>query len=122
MAAQGHTREASVQYQELLLRNPDWLPALGRLAWVLATNKDASVRDATKAVWLAERLCAVAGNQQAGALDVLAAAYAEAGRFNDAVGAAQKAIELATAAGQQDLARRIQERLKLYQSGLPCHE
>jgi protein O-mannosyl-transferase len=122
LVAQGRTREASVQYQELLRRRPDWLPALGRSAWLLATDKDASVRNGQEAVRLAERLCAIAGNQQAGALDVLAAAYAETGRFNDAVGAARKAGELATAAGQQELTRRIQERLKLYQSGLPCHE
>ena len=58
---------------------------------------------------------------------MLAAAYAEAGRFNDAVAIAQKAIEIETATGQQepdkqDLGQRIQERLKLYQSSLPYHE
>ena len=64
----------------------------------------------------------VTGSQQAGALDMLAAAYAEAGRFNEADGAARKAVELATAAGQPDVARQIQERLKLYQAGRPYHE
>jgi hypothetical protein len=55
-------------------------------------------------------------------LDALAAAYAEDGRFDDAIRVAQKAIELENAAGQQELAQRIQERLKLYRAGQPFHE
>jgi len=60
--------------------------------------------------------------QQADALDVLAAAYAEAGRFSEAIRIAQRAVELAGAAGRQELARQLQERLTLYQAGRPFHE
>jgi tetratricopeptide (TPR) repeat protein len=122
LALQGQTQEALAQYRELLRRSPDWPPALARLAWLLATHKDPGVRNGVEAVRLAERLCAIAGDQQAEALDVLAAAYAESGRFADAVGAARKALALATATGQQDLARQVQERLKPYQAGQPYHE
>ena len=53
---------------------------------------------------------------------VLAAAYAEAGRFPDAVATAQKAIELATAAGDQRFAAMNQRLLKLYRAGRAYHE
>ena len=53
---------------------------------------------------------------------MLAAAYAEAGRFGEALRAAQKAIELEGATGQTKLAQQIQGRLTLYQTGHPFHE
>ena len=71
---------------------------------------------------MAERLCAVTGYDRSDALDVLAAAYAEAGRFGEALRAAQKAIELEGATGQTKLAQQIQGRLTLYQTGHPFHE
>jgi Flp pilus assembly protein TadD len=55
-------------------------------------------------------------------LDALAAAYAAAGRFADAVTTAQKAIELARAAGQPQAANEIAPRLELYHSKRPYLE
>jgi two-component SAPR family response regulator len=52
----------------------------------------------------------------------LAAAYAEAGRFNDAITTAQKAIELARATGDGQFAGINEQLLKLYQSGRAYHE
>jgi protein O-mannosyl-transferase len=118
----GRVAEAITRYREVLRLRPDWPPALNRLAWILATDPDATLRNGPEAVRFAQRLCEVTGYHQAGALDVLAAAYAEAGRFNDAVATAQKAVGLARAAGQPELVRQIQERLKLYQAGQPFHE
>ncbi|MGD0651499.1 MAG: tetratricopeptide repeat protein [Verrucomicrobiia bacterium] len=119
LASQGRVAEAMAEYRETLRLKPDWPPALGKLAWILATDGNASFRNAGEAVQLAERLCAFTGYQQAEAMDVLAAACAEAGRFNDAVRVAEKAVELSNAAGQQELARQIQERLQLYLAGRP---
>jgi hypothetical protein len=51
----------------------------------------------------------------------LAAAYAEAGRFPEAVDAARQAIELAAAKGQQSLAERVRGRLQQYESRQPYH-
>jgi tetratricopeptide (TPR) repeat protein len=118
----GKVSEAIAQYRELLRSKPDFPTALYKLAWILATDGNANLRNAGEAVQLAERLCAITGYQQAAALDALAAAYAEDGRFDDAIRVAQKAIELENAAGQQELAQRIQERLKLYRAGQPFHE
>jgi Flp pilus assembly protein TadD len=122
LVRRGRISEAVAEYREALRLRPDWPPALANLAWILATDKDANLRNAGEAVQLAERLGAVMGNRQAGVLDILAAAYAEAGRFSDAVQAAQKAFDLAVAAGHQEKAQQIQGRLKLYQAGQPYHE
>ena len=122
LARQGRISETIAQYREALRLRPNWPPVLSKLAWILATNQNADFRNAGEAVRLAEGLCTVTKYQQADALDVLAAAYAEAGRFSDAIRIAQKAVELAGAAGQQELAQQVQERLKLYQAGQPFHE
>ena len=122
MASQGRIPEAVAEYRKTLYLRPDWPPALSKLAWILATDGNETLRNASEAVPLAERLCAVTGSERADALDVLAAAYAEAGRFSDAIRVAQRAVELASAAGQTELVQQVQERLKLYQAGRPFHE
>jgi hypothetical protein len=52
----------------------------------------------------------------------LAAAYAEAGRFDEAVLAAQRAIALASQSGNQQLLEKNQELLDLYLKHQPYHE
>jgi hypothetical protein len=52
----------------------------------------------------------------------LAAAYAEAGRFDDAISTAQKACALASASGERDLLERNQKLLALYRAHQPYHE
>ena len=118
----GKVVEAVAQYREALRLRPDLPPALSKMAWILATDGNANFRNGAEAIQLAERLCVVTGSHRTKALDVLAAAYAEDGRFSDAISVAQKAVESASAAGQQEMAKQIQERLKLYQAGRPFHE
>jgi tetratricopeptide (TPR) repeat protein len=91
--------------------------ALNNLAWAMATTSDVSVQDANKAINLAERACELTGHKDPGSLDTLAAAYAAAGRFEDAVKTAQKAIDAAKAQGQNALASEIEKRLELYRAG-----
>ena len=55
-------------------------------------------------------------------LDTLAAAYAEAGRFPEAVRASRKAVDLASSRGQPELAKQMESRMRLYQAGQPYHE
>ena len=52
----------------------------------------------------------------------MAAAYAEAGRYDDAMAAAQKACALATAAGEPDLLEQNRKLLALYRAHQPYHE
>jgi hypothetical protein len=55
-------------------------------------------------------------------IGTLAAAYAEAGRFPEAVTAAEKAAQLATDAGSKKPAEENRQRLELYRAGKPYHE
>ena len=77
---------------------------------------------AEEAVRLASRACELSGRQNPVMLGTLAAAYAEAGRFDDAVATAQEACNIALAKGQGDLAKKNQALLELYQSRRPYHE
>ena len=73
-------------------------------------------------VELARQANELTGGKNPVVLHTLAAAFAEAGRFSDAIRTAQAAIELAQAAGQQDLAARLKDELKRYEAGLPLHQ
>jgi hypothetical protein len=80
------------------------------------------LRDGNKAVALATGACALTHDQAPLPFQTLSAAYAEAGRFADAIAAAQKAHDLALAQGQPDLAAKNVELLELYRAHQPYHE
>jgi len=113
----GKPTEAIGDYEEALRIKPDYAEALNNLAWLLATLPKTDGGDPARAVTLAERSCELTGNRLAPYLDTLAAAYAAAGRFNEAISAAQKGIELARAAGQSQVAGEIEAHLALYRAG-----
>lgn len=92
------------------------------LAWVLATCPEDSIRDGDKAVRLAESAGALSGYSNPDLLDTLAAAYAEAGRFDDAIKRAQDAGQLCSSTGRTKTAKQIKKRIKLYKSGKPYRE
>jgi cytochrome c-type biogenesis protein CcmH/NrfG len=115
-------REAIAQYREVLSRKPDSIQALNNLAWLLATSSDDTLRDGAEAVRLAEKACRLNEYKDPATLGTLAAAYAEAGRFADAVTTTQKALDLATATGNARLAGIHQQFLALYRAGRPYHE
>ncbi len=119
---QGHLKEAIIHYKEALRIHPYDFKYYNNLSWVLATSKDPKYRDSTEAVKLAEKACELIGHKEPLALDTLAAAYAEAGRFDEASQTAQKAIEMAKSNGQQELAGVIEKRMQLYKSGRPFYE
>jgi len=98
-------------------------PAKGNnLAWLLATSPEATNRDGVLAVKLAESACQQTRFRTAILVGTLAAAYAEAGRFDDAIATAQKACKLASESGKQDLLKKNQELLELYRKHQPYHE
>jgi Flp pilus assembly protein TadD len=113
----GRTQEAIGQYEQALRIKPDDPKVQYNLAWLLATSAPEEAGDPVRAVALAERACKRMDNREASYLDTLAAAYAAAGRFDDAIATAQKAIELARADGQPNLVGKIEGRLQLYQGG-----
>ncbi|MGA2179500.1 MAG: glycosyltransferase family 39 protein [Verrucomicrobiota bacterium] len=95
---------------------------LNNLAWRLATSPDPKVRDGTQAVPLAQRACELTHFEKTIYIGTFAAAYAEAGRFDDAMATAQKAIALAQENGEQDLLQKNQELLELYRAHKAYHE
>jgi spermidine synthase len=86
-------------------------------AWLLVTAGDASTEDINNATIFALRECEKTGYSEPRMLDTLAAAYAAAGRFDEAVKTAQKAADAARAQGQEGLADEIQKRLEPYRAG-----
>ena len=118
----GRTREAVAQYREALRLNPNLAGALNNLAWVLAASPDDELRNGAEAVRLAERACELTHYGEPLFIETLAAAYAEAGRFPEAVTTAEKAEQLATAAGLAAVAAKNRQLLELYRAGKPYHE
>jgi len=119
---EGRTSEALAHWRKGLHAEPNHLAALKQTAWVLATCPDASIRNGAEAVELAERAVQLSGGQEPGTLDTLAAAYAEVGRFSEAVQAARKALALATQPNQQALAGALKARIALYEANTPFRE
>jgi tetratricopeptide (TPR) repeat protein len=118
----GRAAEALAQYREALRHEPDSARALHRAARLLATHPDPTLRDGAEAVELAGRAAELTGFGRPLVLDTLAAAHAEAGRFDDALAIARQALELARQAGQHDLVDLLQQRIELYQAGQPLRE
>jgi tetratricopeptide (TPR) repeat protein len=120
--AAGKSAEAIDHYQRALQLLPDSLEALNNLAWLLATHEPADGGDPAQAIRLAQRARELSGPENAQCLDTLAAAYATAGRFDDAVITAQQALRLAESSGEAPLAKRIRARLELYRAEQPYRE
>jgi choline-sulfatase len=115
----GRFGEGVETLREGLRRTPGSIRLANNLAWILATAPEPDLRDGTEAVRLAEATCERLRSLDPASLDTLAAAYACAGRFEDGVRTARRAIELATANGQTELAGRITARLRKYEAGQP---
>ncbi len=119
LIGQSKLSEAAIHLREALRLRHDWPQMANNLAWILATAKDDRLRDAAEAIRLVEPICRDASAREATHLDTLAAAYAEAGRFDEAVAVAQTALEMALATQQVETAEKIRSRLELYRSGRP---
>ena len=115
LSRQGRSSEAVTEFERVLAVRAEDPQALSGLAWIRATAADAALRNPEQAIQLAERAAALTRRRDLAALDALAAAYAAAGRFDDAVTTAQAAVDSAVAGGQIDIAAQFRERLALYQ-------
>jgi Tfp pilus assembly protein PilF len=118
----GRADEAIANFTKALKIKPDSLGVLNSVAWLLATSPDARIRDGAKAVEYSKRACELTHHRVPPLLATLAAAYAEAGRFDDAIAAAEEACALAKAAGENDLLERNQKLLGLYRAHAPYRD
>jgi Flp pilus assembly protein TadD len=121
-AGQGKFQYSLQAYRAALALQPESPEILNNLAWLLATCPEAAIRNGAQAVQLAERACTLTRFRQAVMVGTLAAAYAEAGRFAEAVATAQKARALAAQSGDAPLERRNQQLLEQYRAGQPHRE
>lgn len=100
-------------------RNAQLLNVLG---WLLATAPDAQARDGAEALQVAQQALGVAGRARVRILDTLAAAYAELGRYDEAIEAAERALGQARKGGAVRLAEEIEGRLALYRQRRPYRQ
>ena len=122
LAMEGNAAQAAMHYAEAIRGQSDYREALNSLAWIRATSEDPQLRNGSEAVRLAQRACQFTGHREVTALDTLAAAYAEAGRFAEAAQTARQALDLATQQNQPALAESIQAKFRRYEAKKPFHE
>jgi tetratricopeptide (TPR) repeat protein len=114
---QQHKSANAIAHLEATLRlQPDNEDALNSLAWILACSPRSERRAGKEAVRLAKRACDLSRNEQAAYVITLAAAYANVGRFSEAILSAQKARELALANGEEEAAERARTLQNLFES------
>jgi tetratricopeptide (TPR) repeat protein len=118
--ALGRRAQAAEQFALAVQGEPENVFLLNRLGWLLATSPEDGVRNAARAVDAGERAVRLTSRRDPESLDTLAAAYAEAGRFDDAAATAREALEAAARRGMPD--RAMADRLSLYTSGQPFRE
>jgi tetratricopeptide (TPR) repeat protein len=108
---EGRPESAVKLYREALRRNPQSVTALNNLAFLLATHRDAALRDGAEAVRLAEQAAQLTGRTDPAILDTLSAAYAELGDALTAQKVARDALRMAKAQGRLELAGQVAARL-----------
>ncbi|MFQ5807548.1 MAG: sulfatase-like hydrolase/transferase [Phycisphaerae bacterium] len=115
----GNLREGMRVLKDGLAHNPEDPALANALAWYLASAPQDELRDGTEAVRLARIACRGVYESNPSALDTLAAALAESGKFDEAVQTAQRAVRLARTAGDELLAALIARRLEHYEARRP---
>src|SRR6266516_636585 len=113
------SREAMSHYASALLLQPDFPDALEGLAWILATTANPEYRNGTEAVRMAERACELTGRKDLVKLKTLAAAYAEAGRFSEAVATAQSGVGMAATVDRKEIAKDLETMLENFKAAKP---
>jgi tetratricopeptide (TPR) repeat protein len=122
LAEKGDNRGAAACYEKCIEVEPKAVGALNNLAWMFATSPDNALRNGRRAVELADRACQLTEWKQPFMMGTLAAAYAEAGRFPEAIAMAEKARDQARADKLDEVVKRNEELLALYRAGKPYHE
>jgi tetratricopeptide (TPR) repeat protein len=113
---------AIAAFQQAVHVKPDMTDALNDLAWALATQSDAKLRNGLQAVEFASRAAELTHHNAPNVLDTLAAAYAEAGRYDDAVATLRDAIKRADGMGAVNITGDLEAHLKLYEAKRPFRE
>ena len=116
--AKGEFDNALKDYTEAIRLDPGLALAYINLAWLRATCPDEQYRDGEEAVSYATKACELSAWKSWSDLETLAAAYAEAGDFTNAVNWQEKMIELSP----EGVRQAANERLKQYRMKQPCRD
>ncbi len=122
LTSRGQIDKAIAHYHKALEIKPDYTEVHNNLAWLQATCSAATLRNGAEAVAHARRADQLCGGRQPEVLDTLAAAYAEAGRFPEALATVRKALELAQQQNNKALADTLRARMALYEAGKPYRQ
>ncbi|CAA9210999.1 MAG: FIG01083931: hypothetical protein [uncultured Chthoniobacterales bacterium] len=114
--------EAVTHFEAALAADADNVNAANNVAWVYATSPDPRLRNGTRAVAVAQRADALTGSSNAVIGATLAAALAEVGRFDDAIRAAERALETSPAGGTSALSAAIRQQIEQYRRGEPSRD
>ncbi|HUT94239.1 MAG TPA: tetratricopeptide repeat protein [Thermoguttaceae bacterium] len=112
---QGKPEEAVSYYRRAMEQSPELVPAMLELASIRLMVDRPELYNLDEALALAKKACDATRHRDPIALKTLAGAYAVAGRFDDAVSTARNALEIALAAGDQDLANGTRKMLDVYE-------
>jgi tetratricopeptide (TPR) repeat protein len=118
----GRLDDAIDQFRAAVRLKPDWYAPMNDLAWYIATHPEIKNRDVNEAIRLATRACELTNYKSPAIVGTLAAAYASAGRFPEAINTAKTALALARAANLLKIENIIQYHLTFYEQGKPYVE
>ena len=113
------TPEAVRTLEQAIARQPDDPVLRRRIAWILATSSNDAARNGTRAIEHAQRAVALTDSRDPLAFDALAAAYAEAGQFDNALNALASAVGIIRASGQTDVIAMLRSHLALFEARRP---
>ena len=119
LVAQGQIYEALDQLRQAIRLRPDCPDFMNDFAFLIITHPEIKNRDVNEATRLARRACELTSYKNPAFLGTLAAAYASAGKFSEAVDTARKAIAIADSANQPQIKNIIQHHLTFYTQGKP---
>ncbi len=119
---QNQLAKAATYFQKALDQKPDDVALLNKAAWILATAVDPVARDGARATVLAQHAVDLTDRHDASSLDSLAAAFAESGRFDDAIAVGTEALTVARARGDKQFPAELDERLTLYRAKKPFRQ
>jgi len=122
LLSKGRVADAIGHYKEALRLAPGNVAAQSNLAWLLATSADPALRNGAEAVVLAENANLSSGAKRPAILRILAAAYAEAGRFSEARETAHAALQAADDQENSALSDFLRKEIALYELDQPYHK
>jgi Flp pilus assembly protein TadD len=118
----GAAKEGMAEYEKALEINPQYADAQNNLAWTMATGPEVSLRNGNKAIELAEKADQLSKGGDPNIAGTLAAAYAEAGRFSEAITTVERAMQLATVQKNTAMVDALQIQIKAYKAGIPFRD